>query len=135
VPVGSSREVILVDTDVLSYRYGKRTEFELFKPYLIGKTPAISFISYGEALGGEKSARWSETNISKYENYLRSYLLIPGDINLVREYANTKASCKFAGVGISDNDCWIAATAILHSIPLLTNDENMHRVPNLNALP
>ncbi len=133
--MGSSPEVILVDTNVLSYRYGKRSEFETFKPYLIGKIPAISFISYGEALAGAKSARWSEAKISNYENYLRSYLLIPGDINLVRAYANTKSSCKFAGVGIDDNDCWIAATAIMHHIPLITNDENMHRVPNLVALP
>ncbi len=133
--VSSSPQVILLDTNVLSYRYGKRPEFETYKHYLIGKIPAISFVSYGEALGGARCAKWSKARISGLENHLKSYLLIPGDIQLVRTYAETKAACRFAGVGIDDNDCWIAATALLHHIPLLTNDSNMHRVPKLVVIP
>ncbi len=133
--MSSSPEVILVDTNVLSYRYGKRPDFEIYRPYLIGKIPAISFVSYGEALRGARCANWSEARVSDLENHLKSYLLIPGDIQLVRAYAKTQAACKFAGVGIGDNDCWIAATALLHHIPLLTNDNNMHRVPKLIAIP
>lgn len=127
---------VLVDTDVVSYRFGNAPEFKRFQSYLEGKIPTISFITLGEALGGALYAGWKAERIADYEAHLRShYLPISIDRPLAWERAKLFAECKRRGTGITEPDLWIAATAIRFGMPLLTNDRNFRRVPGLIVLP
>lgn len=38
------------------------------------------------------------------------------------------AGCELNGVSVSENDGWIAASAVLFNVPLLTNDRIFGRV-------
>ena len=131
-----SKGIVLVDTDVMSYRYFKRQEFDEFKPYLAGAIPAISFVTYAEALGGAYKANWGERKIEEYKAHLRTYLLIPADQELAAVYARLYAECSHNGVTVSsDNDLWIAATAFRHGLPVLSNDGVFRRIKGLTVLP
>ena len=49
-------------------------------------------------------------------------VVVPSDHEVCREYGKLKASLREAGIVIADNDLWIAACALRHSIPLISNN-------------
>lgn len=58
--------------------------------------------------------------------------VIPFDMVLCETYADLKAKTKKAGSPVPDNDLWIAATAVRHSIPLVShNRRNFDDIPEL----
>ncbi len=128
---------MLIDTNVVSYRYRRDERFERFRSSIEGKVPAISFITHAEALEGAYQASWPEKKIVAYEAHLRShYVLLPVDRELTVRWARTVAECRGKGVELgSDNDWWIAATALRYGVPLVTNDKPFRSVPGLVVLP
>jgi len=129
-------EFALLDTDVVSYRFGRRAEFEAFRPHLAGKIPAVSFVTFGEAMKGAFLASWGEKRVRALEAHLRTYLILPADRQLAATYARLRSDNQQTGVSLSDeNDWWVAATAIRYDIPLLTNDRAFRRVRGLRVLP
>jgi predicted nucleic acid-binding protein len=114
-----------------------RQGFDVFKPYMVGAIPAISFVTYGEALEGALQANWTEKRISDYQAHLRKYLLLPADRELAAMFARVSAECMRSGIGVNScqNDLWIAATAMKFGIPLLSNDRLFRRIKGLTVLP
>lgn len=47
------------------------------------------------------------------------------------EYAKTKLAVQLSGFSMSDNDLWIAATAIAFGATLVTRDLDFRRIPGL----
>lgn len=43
-------KAVLLDTMVVSFRYGQRPQYKRFKDLVEASIPAISFITYGECL-------------------------------------------------------------------------------------
>lgn len=125
---------MLVDSNIVSYRYRQSPEFAAFQSYLQGSVPAISAITYGECLSGARAA-WSEQRVSAYDAYLRKYLLLPVDREVVMTYARTVAANAKVGISLGENDWWIAATALRFGIPLLTNDQAFRMIHGLTVLP
>lgn len=62
----------------------------------------------------------------------RSVVIVPYDLEVCRQYGEIKAQLESKGKRIEDNDTWIAACAIRHSIPLVSNNRShFDRVPGL----
>jgi tRNA(fMet)-specific endonuclease VapC len=58
--------------------------------------------------------------------------VIPYDMTRCQTYADLNAQLLKAGRPASDNDLWIAATAIRHSIPLIShNRKHYDEIPGL----
>jgi predicted nucleic acid-binding protein len=135
--MNSGHKIVLLDTNVVSYRYLNRDEFEKFRPFLVDSIPAISFVTYAESLEGAYRAGWAPKRIGQYDAYLRTYLLIPADRETAISYAKIYSSCKHRGVGVDgrENDIWIAATAHRHNIPILSNDGIFENIPEICTLP
>lgn len=129
-----NREVVLVDTNIASYRFRQSQEFDAFRPLLEGRIGAISVITYGECLFGARAAGWPESRVDGYDAHLRKYVILPVDRDVVLAYAKVGGQLKLSGIGLSDNDLWIAASAIRYGLPLLTNDSDFRRVPGLHLL-
>ena len=49
-------------------------------------------------------------------------MIIPVDIEVCRIWGNLRAERQATGKAISPQDAWIAATAIRHNLPLVTNN-------------
>ena len=49
-------------------------------------------------------------------------MVVPYDDEVCVTYANLKTAVQSKGFGVADNDLWIAACAIRHSIPLISNN-------------
>lgn len=65
---------------------------------------------------------WSERNIEKMKARLRSVVIVPYDSLVCQTYANLKVGLTQKGLCVADNDLWIAACAVRHSIPLVSNN-------------
>ena len=114
-----STEGLLVDTDVFSYIAWQRSEGEAFIPILRDRLPAVSFVTVGELFFGATKARWGEKRILKLETILKRYTVIPGTYDIARAYGDIKAAFRDQ---VDECDMWIAATAIAHELPVVTNN-------------
>ena len=110
---------LLVDTDVLSYIAWKRPQAQSFLPLVEGKLLAISFVTVGEMYFGAAKRGWGELRTSKMEKILRRYTTIPGTYNVAQRYGQVKRAFRDQ---VGENDMWIAATALAHRMPVVTNN-------------
>lgn len=115
-------EALLLDTDVASYLFKNSPRAQAFRPLLEGKQPALAFVSVAELYKWTLKRNWRPQKVQQLENALRRYLVIPYDRDLAWSWARVVATCEDAGRPISPSDAWIAAAALRHAVPLLTNN-------------
>jgi predicted nucleic acid-binding protein len=53
---------------------------------------------------------------------LKAVVVVPSDDEVCREYGRLKARLQKTGIVVADNDLWIAACALRHSVPLISNN-------------
>lgn len=112
-------EGLLVDTDVLSFIAWQRPKGEAFMTILRDRLLAISFVTVGESYFGAVKARWGEQKIRSLETILKRYTVIPGTYAIARAYGDIKAAFRDQ---VDECDMWIAATALVHQLPVVSNN-------------
>lgn len=114
---------MLLDTDVFSY-LGKSgdTRAALYWPHVNGKLLAVSFITVGEILFGAYKNKWGSEKLEKTKARLRSVTIVPFDWAVCQAYGDLKSRLQEVGRSVADNDLWIAACAVRHSIPLVSHN-------------
>jgi len=128
-------QAVLLDTDVFSYLMKTNDpRGDAYRPHVEGKTVAISFITVGELYFGAEKKKWSGKTLSAFQERLKAVVVVPYDLELCRTYGRVRASLP-PGVTVAPNDLWIAACAIRHSIPLITNNrKHFEHVPGLQLI-
>lgn len=128
-------DAVLLDTDVFSYllKSGDRRG-DAYRPHVKGKTVAVSFVTVGELFYGAEKKKWSAKTLSHLREKLKAVVVVPYDEELCHTYARIRAALP-NGVVVAANDLWIAATAIRHSIPLITNNrKHFERIDGLKLI-
>ncbi len=128
-------DAVLLDTDVFSYLMRPRdARGDAYRPHVKGKTVAVSFVTVGELFYGAEKRKWGAKTLSYLQEKLKAVVVVPYDEELCRTYGRTRASLP-VGVVVAANDLWIAASAIRHSIPLVTNNrKHFERIPSLKLI-
>jgi tRNA(fMet)-specific endonuclease VapC len=119
---------LLLDTDVASYLFKNSPRARPFRPLLQGKRPALAFISVAELFKWTLKRRWGQPKVEQLEFALRRYVVIPYDRDLAWAWARVIAACEDAGRPIAPSDAWVAAAAVRHDIPLITNNLKHYEV-------
>jgi predicted nucleic acid-binding protein len=129
-------DTVLLDTDVFSFLARDHdTRGDAYRPYVRGKTVAISFITVGEIYFGADKKGWSSKTLSTFMERLKAVVVIPSDNDVCREYGKLKAKLREAGSVVADNDLWIAACALRHSIPLISNNrKHFEKITGLHLI-
>jgi tRNA(fMet)-specific endonuclease VapC len=65
---------------------------------------------------------WGEGRRQELEGYLTRYLLLHSDDLMCDRWAYAMNSARLAGKSIGPADAWIAATALLLDVPLITHN-------------
>jgi len=90
----------------------------------------ITFTVAGELASGislDRRARW--------EQFVAPFRILPYTQDVCWEYGRAFRYLQANGLLIGANDLWIAATAIVHEMPLVTrNDRHFQRVPGLRVM-
>ncbi len=64
--------IVIVDTDVVSYLFKGDTRAEAYRQHLLGKTPAISFMTVAELYQWAFVRNWGEHRLARLDERLRS---------------------------------------------------------------
>jgi tRNA(fMet)-specific endonuclease VapC len=83
--------------------------------------------------GVHKSARVAE-NRRRLLTLLDLVSILPSDIKVAERYGELKLQLRNIGKPIPDNDMWIAATALEHGLPIVTNDKHFTYIEGLEIV-
>jgi tRNA(fMet)-specific endonuclease VapC len=127
-------DAVLLDTDVFSFLMKKDTRGDAYRPHVKGKAVAVSFITVGELYFWAEKRKWSAKNRQNLEERLKAVVIVPYDAELCRTFGRVKASL-LKGITVGTNDLWIAACAVRHAIPLVTNNrKDFEKIPGLKII-
>ena len=123
---------VLVDTDVVSYLFRGDTRAEAYPPHLPGRRVAVSFMTIAELDRWILQRHWGTARRERLEAFLSHFTVYLVDRALCARSAEVSDAARRAGTPIQTADAWIAATALLHGIPLIThNRRDYAAVPDL----
>jgi predicted nucleic acid-binding protein len=127
---------VLVDTDwVVDYLKAKAAAVELLNA-LVQAGLAISLITYGEIYEGVYYGRHPGRHEQGFLDFLRGVDVLAVNRPIMAEFARLRGHLRVTGQMVGDLDLLIAATALHHSLPLLTrNTRHFGRIPNLTLYP
>lgn len=97
--------------------------------------PAICEVTVGELLAFSLARRWGDKRKALLKEQIEKTLIIPISHPGVHErWAAVSSALRTAGNTIGHNDIWIAATASVAGMTLLTMDGDFERVRDLTSL-
>jgi tRNA(fMet)-specific endonuclease VapC len=115
---------VVVDTDVISFQIKSHTLASVYKPYLTDHIVLISFMTLAELEQWSLLANWGQPRHERMEAQLAPFTVIPSGADLCRLWAQVMVSARSAGRPIEAADAWVAATALLYDVPLITHNRS-----------
>lgn len=123
-------DFIVIDTDVISYLFKGDTRGDLYAPYLEDGLGILSFMTIAELDHWADAHNWGGRRRAELEAFLKPYTAIESNRELCRQWAAIKNQVERSGYSIETADAWIAATALLYQVPLVTHNRS-HFAPVL----
>jgi tRNA(fMet)-specific endonuclease VapC len=119
---------LVVDTDVASFIFKWHPEFApRYIDIVRGSELALSFMTLAEMRQGALDANWGQRKGDVLESYLADFKVLHSDSLLCSMWAAVRNESTRQGRPISSADAWIAATAMVLSVPLVTNNPKDYR--------
>lgn len=123
---------VLLDTDVFSFNFKGDSRAAAYRPDFAGRSTCLCFQSVAELRRWSISNNWGAARTKSLEEAIAQTIIIGYDDELSRRWASIVAGRWRIGRPIAEGDAWIAATALRHSIPLLThNATDFSDIPGL----
>jgi predicted nucleic acid-binding protein len=126
VTAATASDRVLLDTDVFSFLLkSKGDNAERYRKHVNGKIIAVSFITVGEIYSGLFKKGRSQAALDGFEARLHTgVVIIPYNIDICVAYGRLSLEKTLEGTDrtIAPNDRWIAACALHHRLPLVTNN-------------
>jgi tRNA(fMet)-specific endonuclease VapC len=121
---------------VVSFLFKNDSRAQLYRPHLTGNTLVISFMTLAELYRWPLERNWAPWRRQAMEAYIhRDYVVYPFNPTLCQQWALATYMARRNGYRLPVGDGWIAATALLYGIPLITNNPNHYRgIPHLSVV-
>ncbi|MGA3258816.1 MAG: PIN domain-containing protein [Bryobacteraceae bacterium] len=114
---------VVLDTDVVSFLFKSDTRAQIYLPELQDRQWFISFMTEAELEQWALLANWSEKRVDWLRLFLSHFVVVPSSHDLVLKWAEAMVGARRNGRRIETADAWIAATALLYDVPLLTHNK------------
>lgn len=126
---------LVVDTDVVSYLFRGDSRAELYRPHLNGGLLVISFMTVAELDRWVLERNWGESRRQRMEEHLGNFVVYPYNRQMCGKWAEVSDGARRRGRPVGVADAWIAATALLHDMPLVThNREHFSNIEGLKVI-
>ena len=131
---------VVVDTNVFGIALGTDPLglASRYAKHLNGAVLVVSFQTVAELRFGALRANWGSARVAAMEDRLRQALVVPPHDALAHGWAHLRNECRKIGHALQDKnhhgDLWIAATAYLAGVPLVTHDSVFSGVPGLSVI-
>ena len=113
---------VIVDTDVISYTFKQDSRHVNYRPHLDDRILIASFMTIAELDFWAESHDWGARKRAELKVFLEPYVVIESDRELCRMWAAITDQVRRGGRKIQTGDAWIAATALLYNLPLVTHN-------------
>lgn len=113
---------VLLDTDVVSFILKSDSRAGLYLDHIRNCTCVLSFQTTGELLRWAFTRKWGAERRKRLEEFIRNCLVVPSSGPLATKWAEVCAEGQARGRDCKAGDAWIAATALLYGIPLVTHN-------------
>lgn len=128
-------KTVLLDTNIVSYVLKRDSRAGLYAPHLLHRELAIAMMTVAELLQWAAIRHWGEARIQQLEAEFDKYTILPVDMATCRLWARVRASRNAAGLPISPQDAWVAATALRYTVPLVThNPDDFQHIAGLTVI-
>lgn len=125
---------VVVDSNVVVYTILKTPEAARFRPHLEGKLVLISFQSVAELQFIACRRNWGPRRLEELRSMLESMVIIDNTADMTELWGALMCEQATSGRPIAVPDAWVATTAILAGVPLVTNDRDFDYIPSLAVL-
>ena len=92
----------------------------------------VSTTVLGEMIYGALNSSDPQGNLDRLRSFTEGRGFLACDDHTANIYGDVKTALRKAGKPIPDNDIWIAASAIQHSLTLATRDAHFDEITNVN---
>ena len=128
-------DFVLADTNVVSYLFKKDTRGSVYKPYIEHKLVFIAAQTFAEIELLPLNNKWSRKRHEKLRENLKNYVFIEASREISVRWAEIQAEARKKGKPVSVGDAWIAATALIYNIPLVThNPDDFKNISGLKII-
>lgn len=115
-------ESVVVDTNVVSYIFKEDTRGDLYHAHLDERVQLVSFMTVAELALWAELHNWGKKRRADLAAFMRRFTVIESDHALCQTWAEMRARVQRAGQHIDHADAWVAATALLYDVPLVTHN-------------
>jgi len=113
----------LIDTDVVSFLFNKHPLGISYRQYLRKRTLCISFMTCAEIERGMRQADWGEHRKNEMRDFIADkFTVISSNDPICIKWGDILVLQLKKGRPISFADAWIAATALVYKIPIITHN-------------
>lgn len=132
VPLG---DLVVIDTNVVSYIFKKDTRGELYKPHVEGRLAMIAAQTFAELERMPLKNNWGSRRHLELHTYLKKFVFVEASQEISLLWAKVQVDAERVGHPISFGDSWIAATALAYDVPLVThNRKDFENVSGLTVI-
>jgi len=122
----------LLDTDTIIYAIKGEPQVTRRLEETAGQPKAVSVITYGELFFGAMKSAAPQANLAKVRRVGELFPVIEVSRAVMETFGSLKAELQKRGEVVDDFDLVIAATALVHSYSLVTNNQRHFRnIPGL----
>jgi predicted nucleic acid-binding protein len=118
----TAAERCIVDTNIISYLFRRSPDAELYRAYLDGRELGVSFQTLAELRRWAIVHHWGAARWARLERMLEPVTVYLVNEAVIAAWAEVAAQRERRGRPIMDGDAWIAATALVEAIPLVTHN-------------
>lgn len=118
---------VLLDTTVASLIHPRRHNSTLrarYEPNMKGATLAISFQTVAELWSWAEESQWGPILRAGLKGFIEQFVFVPYTSELAQTWARVMTHTRSVGRRLEAGDAWIASSAVLYGVPLLTNDKD-----------
>jgi predicted nucleic acid-binding protein len=133
-------DAIVVDTNVFIYlTRGASEKAAQYAPFVNDKRIVLSFATVAELWRGAVTQQYGDAKRKRLAADIDVAIVVPPDDALSRRWGEITAKARALGHALGqkaqNHDAWVAATAQLYELPLLTEDSDFRGFPDLKVLP
>ena len=125
-------DIVVVDTNIVSYIFKKDTRGVLYEPHIAGKLALIAAQTLAELELMPLKNNWGVKKHQALRDYAKKFVFVEANETICLFWAQIQARAKRIGRPVSVGDAWIGATALAYDAPLIThNPDDFKNIPNL----
>jgi tRNA(fMet)-specific endonuclease VapC len=135
VSTATASDIVVVDTNIVSFFFKGDTRAALYKPHLDGCLQIIAAQTRAELELWTLIHDWGGRRRDALRDYLKDFLFAEVDESVCLRWAEVQGDGRRRGHPISISDTWIAATSLVYNVPLVTHHPDDFRyVPGLTVI-